>query len=72
MEISNLSDAEFKTLVIRMPKEFTGHFNSIKNTQAEMKIKWNLKNLQVGDEAGNQISDLEHKEEEAFKKKKRI
>ena len=30
MEISNLSDAEFKTLVIRMFKELTGYFNSIK------------------------------------------
>ena len=26
MEISNLSDAEFKTLVIRMPQELTGYF----------------------------------------------
>ena len=31
MEISNLSDAEFKTLVIRMLKEITGYCNSIKN-----------------------------------------
>ena len=38
MEMSNLSDAEFKTLVIRMLKELTGYFNSIKKTQAEMKI----------------------------------
>ena len=38
MEISNLSDAEFKTLVIRILKELTVYFNSIKNTQAEMKI----------------------------------
>ena len=38
MEISNLSDAEFKTLVIRMLKEFTGYYNSIKKTQAEMKV----------------------------------
>ena len=30
MEISNLSDAEFKTLVIRMLKELIGCFNSIK------------------------------------------
>ena len=30
MEISKLSDAEFKTLVIRMLKELTGHFSSIK------------------------------------------
>ena len=27
MEISNLSDADFKTLVIRMIKELTGYFN---------------------------------------------
>ena len=32
MEISNLSDAEFKTLVIRMVKEL-----SIKRIQSEMK-----------------------------------
>ena len=38
MEISNLSDTEFKTLVIRMLKEFSGYFNSIKKTQAKMKI----------------------------------
>ena len=31
MEISNLSDAEFKTLVIRMLKELIQHFNNIKN-----------------------------------------
>ena len=30
MEISNLSDAEFKTLVIRMLKELNEDFNSIK------------------------------------------
>ena len=30
MEINNLSDAEFKTLVIRMLKELTRYFNSIK------------------------------------------
>ena len=38
MEINNLSDAEFKTLVIRMLKELTGYFNSTKKTQAEMKV----------------------------------
>ena len=38
MEISNLSDAEFKILVIRMLKELTAYFNSIKKTQAEMKV----------------------------------
>ena len=31
MDISNLSDAEFKTLVIRMLGELIGYFNSIKN-----------------------------------------
>ena len=36
MEISNLSDAELKTLVIRMLKEHSGYFNSIKKTQEEM------------------------------------
>ena len=37
MEISNSTDAEFKTLVIRMLKELIGYFNSIKKTQAEIK-----------------------------------
>ena len=37
MEISNLSDAEFKTLVIRMIKELTEHLNSIKKIQSETK-----------------------------------
>ena len=32
MEISNLSDAQFKTLVIRMLQELTGYFNKIKMT----------------------------------------
>ena len=38
MEMSNLSDAAFKTLVIRIPKEHIGYFNSIKKTQAEIKF----------------------------------
>ena len=38
MEISNLSDTRFKTLVIRMLKELIGYFNSIKKTQAEIKV----------------------------------
>ena len=37
MSISKLSDAEFKTLVIRMLKELGGYFNSIKMIQLEMK-----------------------------------
>ena len=36
-EISNLSDAEFKTRVIRMLKELSEDLNSIKKIQSEMK-----------------------------------
>ena len=48
MEISDLSYAEFKTLVIRMLKKLIGYFNNIKKTQAEMKITLSeiKKNLQ--------------------------
>ena len=69
MEISNISDAEFKTLFFRMHKELIGYFNSLKKTQAEMKvtlseIKKNLQGINSGvDETENQINDLEHKEE---------
>ena len=68
MEISNLSDAEFKTLVIRMLKELSEDFNSIKKIQSEMKdtlieIKNKLQgNISRVDKAKNQINDLEHKE----------
>ena len=34
MEISNLSDAEFKTLVIRMLKELDEDLKSIKNSHS--------------------------------------
>ena len=37
MEISSLSDAELKTLAIRMPKEFSEDLNSIKKIQSETK-----------------------------------
>ena len=69
MGISNFSDAEFKTLVIRMIQELTVYFNSTKKTQAEMKVTLSEinKNLQGtnsgGDEAKSQINNLEHKEE---------
>ena len=67
-EISNLSDAEFKTLVIRMLRELIGYFNSIKKTKAEMKftlseIKKNLQGTNNEDEVEDQINDLKHKEE---------
>ena len=69
MEISNLSEAEFKTLVIKVLKELTGYFNSTKKTQAEMKvtlskIKKNSQGTNSGmNETENQISDLECKGE---------
>ena len=68
MEISNLSDAEFKTLVIRILKELSEDLSSIKRIQSEMKdtlieLKNNLqRNNSRVDEAENQINDLEHKE----------
>ena len=37
MEISNLSDAEFKTLVIKMLTELSEDLNSIKMVQSETK-----------------------------------
>ena len=77
MEISNLSGAEFKTVVIKMLDE---NFSSVKKTQSErkdtlIKIRNNLQgNNSRVDEAKSQISDLEHKEEKdistARKKKK--
>ena len=38
LEISNLSDAEFKTLFIRMLKELSEDLSSIKKTQSEMSV----------------------------------
>ena len=35
--MSNLSEAEFKTLVIRMPKELSEDLKSIEKIQSEMK-----------------------------------
>ena len=64
MEITNLSDAEFKTLVIRMLWELTEYGDSIKKTQEEMKvtlseIKKNIQRINNGgDEAENQINNL--------------
>ena len=66
MEVANLSDAEFKTLVIRMLRELTEHSNNIKE---EMKVTLNeIKKSPQGTnseqkEARIQINDLEHKEE---------
>ena len=68
MEISNLSDAGFKTLVARILKELSEDLSSIKKIQSEMKdtpveMKKNLQgNNSRVDEAENQINDLECKE----------
>ena len=68
-EIANLSDAQFKTLVIRMLQELTGYFNSIKKTQAAMKVtlcemKKNLQGTNSdGKETGTQINGVDQKEE---------
>ena len=65
----NLSDAQFKTLVIRMLQELTGYFNTITKTQAAMKvalceIKKNLQGTNSGGkETRTQIKGLEQKEE---------
>ena len=62
----NLSDAEFKTLVIRMLKELSEDLNSIKRIQSEMKdtlikVKNNLQGINSRvDEAEDHINDLEH------------
>ena len=67
MQMTNLLDAEFKTLVIMMFKELSEYCNSIKKTKAEMKvilseIKKNLLGTNSGgDEAKNKINNFEHK-----------
>ena len=64
MEIANLSDAEFRTLVIRMLRELIEYSSNIKK---EMKvilseIKKNLQGTNSGeDEVENQINNLEYK-----------
>ena len=69
MEMSNLSNAQFRTLVIRMLKEPSEDLKIIKKTQTEMKdtlieIKNNLQGSNSRmDEAENQINGIEHKEE---------
>ena len=67
-EISNLSDAEVKTLVIRMLKELSEDLSSIKKdpVRDEGLTNCSKDSLQGNnsrvDEAKNQINDLEHKE----------
>ena len=80
MKISNLSDGEFKTLIVNILQDLSKDLNSIKKIQSEMKdtlieMKNNLQgNNSRVDEAENQINDLEHKEEKTTnhnKKKKK-
>ena len=67
MEITNITDTEFKILIIRMLKELTEYGNNIKK---EMKVTLSetQKNLQgtnsEGEEVGIQINDLEKKANE--------
>ena len=68
MEISNLSDAEFKTLVIRILKELSEDLSSTKKIQSKKDILIEIKNNLQGnnrrvDEAENQLNDMEHKGE---------
>ena len=68
METSNLLDAEFKTLVIRLLNEFSKNLKGIKKNQSKIKdalieIKNNLQRINSRVyEAENQINDLEYKE----------
>ena len=65
-EIANLSDAEFKTLVIRMLTEMVEYSHKIEKKVKAMKseIKENVQGIN-GDrkETRTQINDLEQKEE---------
>ena len=67
METSNLLDAEFKTLLVRMLNELSENLDNIKKDQSgkdtltEMKNSLQEKNSRV-DKAKNQISNLEYKE----------
>ena len=65
-EIANLSDAEFKTLVIRMLTEMVEYGHKIEEKVKAMKseIKENVQGTNSdGKEIGSQINSLEQKEE---------
>ena len=65
-EIANLSDAEVKTLAIRMLTEMIGYWckveEEVKDMQSEIKKNIPGTNSE-GKETGTQINDLEQKEE---------
>ena len=65
-EIDNLSDAEFKTLVIRLLTEMIEFSHKIKEERKAMQseIKENIQGTNSeGKETGTQINNLEQKEE---------
>ena len=68
-DIANLSDTQFKTLVIRILQGLTGYFDKIKKTQGAMKvalceIKKNLQETKSdGKETRIKLNSWEHKEE---------
>ena len=65
-EIANISDAQFKTLVVRMLTEIVEYSHKVeeevKALQSEMKRNVQGTNSE-GKESGNHINDLEQKEE---------
>ena len=61
METSNLSDAEFKTLVRRIPQQHKKIQLEMKDTLIEIKKNLERNNSRV-DEAKSQINDSEYKE----------
>ena len=65
MEIADLTDAEFKTLVIRMLRELSEYSKNTREVKVTLsEIKKNLQgNISGGEEARIQINDLEHKKE---------
>ena len=66
MAITNLLDTGFKTLVIRMPRDFIEYSKSIREEMKALlrEIKKNPQETKSeGRENGIQINDLEHKEE---------
>ena len=77
MEISNLSEAEFKTLVIKMLKERSEDLSSIKKIQSETKntrieIKNNLQgNNNRVNEAKNQINDWNIRKQKTYNQNKK-
>ena len=72
MKITNLSDAEFKTLVSVCSKNSWGTTTTLEKTQAEMKaaLREIKKNLQGTNKEGKSIQSEE--QEKRIKKKTRI